>query len=192
MDIVGFITGLNLFDLVVILILALAFVLGFIQGTIRRLLGLGSILFSYLLAANLRDPLGTFFSQNWFQFPAEYSFMIAFGAVFLVASIGFSLLIQGFYKHQDLFARTRFVDEVLGGLLGIVQAMVILGAVIVILDSFFRNPAMPKSEGELILVRDIFNAMDRSNTAGIFRETLIPAFNSLVGFLLPVDIRSVR
>jgi len=191
-DIIGFIRGLNLFDLVVILILAVAFVLGFIQGTIRRLLGLGSILFSYLLAANLRDPLGSFFAANWFQFPAEYSFMIAFGAVFIIASIGFSLLIQGFYRHQDLFVRAKFADEVLGGLLGIVQALVILGCVIVILDSFFRNPALPKSDGELILVRDVFNAMDRSNTAAIFRDTLIPGFNSIASILLPPDVRAVR
>jgi uncharacterized membrane protein required for colicin V production len=191
-DIVSFIRGLNLFDLVVILILAVAFVLGFIQGTIRRLLGLGSILFSYLLAANIRDPLGSFFAANWHQFPSEYSYMIAFGAVFLAASIGFSLVIQGFYKHQDLFVRAKFADEVLGGLLGIVQALVIVGAGIVILDSFFRNPALPRSDGELILVRDIYNAMTGSNTAAIFRETLIPAFNSIVGGLLPADIRAVR
>ena len=192
MDVISFIRGLNLFDLVVILILAVAFVLGFIQGTIRRLLGLGSILFSYLLAANVRDPLGAFFAANWHQFPTEYSYMIAFVAVFAAASVGFSLIIQGFYKHQDLFVRAKFADEVLGGLLGIVQALVILGAIIVILDSFFRNPAMPKSDGELILLRDVFNAMDRSNTATIFRDTLIPSFNSLVGFLLPVDVRAVR
>jgi len=191
-DVISFIRGLNLFDLVVILILAVAFVLGFIQGTIRRLLGLGSILFSYLLAANVRDPLGAFFAANWHQFPTEYSYMIAFVAVFAAASVGFSLIIQGFYKHQDLFVRAKFADEVLGGLLGIVQALVILGAIIVILDSFFRNPAMPKSDGELILLRDVFNAMDRSNTATIFRDTLIPSFNSLVGFLLPVDVRAVR
>ncbi len=192
MDFISFIRGLNLFDLVIILVLAVAFVLGFIQGTIRRLLGLGSILFSYLLAANIRDPLGAFFAANWHQFPSEYSYMIAFGAVFLVASIAFSLVIQGFYRHQDLFVRAKFADEVLGGLLGIVQALVILGAVIVILDSFFRNPALPRSDGELILVRDIFNAMNTSNTAAIFRDTLIPVFNSLVGGLLPADIRAVR
>ena len=191
MDIIGFITSLNLFDLVVILVIAMAFVLGFIQGTIRRLLGLGSIVFSYLLAANLRDTLGAFFAANWHQFPSEYSYMIAFGAVFALGTVGFSLVIQGFYKHQDLFARTKFVDELLGGLLGIVQAMVFLGCVIVILDSFFRNPALPQTHGEVIFVRDLFNAMDPSGTAKLFREALIPGFNSIVGFLLPADLRGV-
>ena len=36
------------------------FVLGFAQGTIRRLIGIASILFSFLFAANLAEPLGDF------------------------------------------------------------------------------------------------------------------------------------
>jgi membrane protein required for colicin V production len=190
-DIVGFITSLNLFDLVVLLVMAISFVIGFMQGTIRRLLGIGSILFSYLLAANLRDPLGSYFAASWHQFPAEYSYMIAFGAVFATGVVVFSLLIQGFYKQQDLFARGRFVDEVLGGTLGVIQAIIVLGAVIVILDSFFRVPSLPQTSGELILVRSLFNAIDGSGTAHLFREVLIPAFNALVGGLLPLDVRIV-
>jgi uncharacterized membrane protein required for colicin V production len=190
-DIVAFIRNFNLFDLAVVLILAVSFVIGFIQGTIRRLLGIGSILVSYLLAANLRDTLGTFFASNWHQFPPEYSYMIAFGLVFTAGTVVSSLVIQGFYTHQDLFARTRFVDEVLGGTLGVVQAILVIGFVYVILDSFFRVPALPQTNGELILVRDLWNAMDQSGTAHIYREILIPAFNALVGGLLPYDVRTV-
>jgi uncharacterized membrane protein required for colicin V production len=40
------------------------FVLGFIQGTIRRVLGLASMLFSFLFAANLREPLGGYLAQT--------------------------------------------------------------------------------------------------------------------------------
>ena len=82
MDIVGFIHSLNLFDLLMAFAFAVAFILGFIQGTLRRLLGLASILFSFLLAANLRDIVGGFFAQNWHQFVPQYSYMIGFGLVF--------------------------------------------------------------------------------------------------------------
>jgi uncharacterized membrane protein required for colicin V production len=190
-DIVAFIRNFNLFDLAIVLILAVSFVIGFIQGTIRRLLGIGSILVSYLLAANLRDTLGRFFADNWHQFPPEYSYMIAFGVVFAAGTIASSLVIQGFYKHQDLFARTRFVDEVLGGVLGVVQALLVIGIVFVILDSFFRVPGLPQTGGELILIRGLWESMDQSGTAHIFRETLIPGFNALAGWLLPYDVRTV-
>ena len=45
---------LRRFDLLFLLLLLAMFVLGFQQGTIRRLLGIGSILFSFLFAASLR------------------------------------------------------------------------------------------------------------------------------------------
>ena len=66
--------------------------------------------------------------------------MIAFGLVFVTATVVFSLVIQGLYKHQPLFAKATAVDEILGGVLGVVQAMVLLGCAIIILDSFFRLP----------------------------------------------------
>jgi uncharacterized membrane protein required for colicin V production len=50
------IVNFNRFDLLFLLFLFGMFVLGFMQGTIRRLLGLGAMLFSFLFAANLTGP----------------------------------------------------------------------------------------------------------------------------------------
>jgi uncharacterized membrane protein required for colicin V production len=189
-DIVGFIHSLNLFDLLVAFAFAMTFILGFIQGTLRRLLGIASMLFSFLLAANLRATVGGFFAQNWHQFPSEYSYMIAFGLVFVTATVVFSLIIQGLYKHQPLFARADAVDEVLGGILGVVQAMLLLGIAIIILDSFFRLPILP-SDGELILVRPLWDAINSSGIVHIYRDVLIPGFYTVLSPLIPADIRGV-
>jgi uncharacterized membrane protein required for colicin V production len=189
-DIVGFIHSLKQFDLVMAFVFAVAFILGFIQGTLRRLLGLGSILFSFLLAANLRDTVGGFFAQNWHQFVPQYSYMIGFGLVFVVATVVFSLVIQGLYKHQPLFAKATSVDEVLGGILGVIQAMVLLGCAIIILDSFFRLPIVP-SDGELILVRDLWKAIDSSGIVHVYRDVLIPGVYALLGPFIPADIRGL-
>ncbi len=68
--------------------------------------------------------------------------MIGFGTVFSAASIAFALVVQGYYKPQELFQKARFADEILGGVLGLVQAAIIFGAVLIILDSFFRLPGL--------------------------------------------------
>lgn len=191
MDIVGFITSQNLFDILFVLLLFAAFVLGFIQGTIRRLLGIASILFSFLVAANLRDPLGHFLATNWTQFPSAYSYMLGFLLVFAAASVAFSLVIQGFYKRTPLLANSTAVDELLGGVLGVIQAVLIVGCLIVILDSFFRLPGIAKDPNELPMLRDFYNAYTTSATADLFRGTLVPAFIAVFGWLLPSDIRGV-
>jgi uncharacterized membrane protein required for colicin V production len=189
-DINEILTSIDPFDLLVVLILAALFILGFIQGTVRRLLGIASITFSFLVAANLRGPLGDFLASNWSQFPGEYSRMIGFGTVFVASSLAFSLVIQAFYTKTPLFKKYTVVDELLGGLLGIVQGLFLLGAMIVILDSFFRIPGIAAQGDELPFLRDIFNAYDGSITADIFRTTLIPAFMTIVGPLIPGDLRA--
>ena len=143
-------------DLLIVLYFMGFFVLGFAQGTIRRLLGIGSILFSWFLAANIAEPLGQFLGSNWTQFPREYSYMVGFATIFVAASVAFALIIQGFYKPQPLFQKARFADELIGGILGLVQAAIIFGAVLIILDSFFRIPGIPHEPNELPFLRDFW------------------------------------
>lgn len=191
MDIAGFLTSLNVFDLLVALFLFGMFVLGFAQGTIRRLLGIASILFSFLLAGQLREPLGSFLADNWTQFPPQYSFMLAYLFVFVFATILFSIIIQSFYKHQPLFEDSRFADEVLGGVLGVLQGMLLIGIMIVILDSFFELPGIAESPNELGILRSIYDTYDPSASAGLFRDTLIPAAFAILGPLIPEEVKVI-
>ena len=190
MDLAGIFNGIEAIDLLIVLYFIGFFVLGFIQGTIRRLLGIASILFSFLLAANIAGPLGNFLGSNWTQFPSEYSYMIGFMTIFVAASIAFALVIQGFYKPQQLFQKARFADEIIGGILGIVQAALILGAFMIILDSFFRIPGIAPDPQELPFLRDFWGALDGSKFAELFRETLIPAFFLITGLFIPDNLEA--
>ncbi len=185
MDLGAFLGGVNTIDLLIFLYLMAFFVLGFAQGTIRRLIGIASILFSFLFAANIAEPLGGYLGSNWTQFSKEYSTMIGFGTVFVASAIAFALVAQGLYKTQPLFQKARFADELLGGVLGLVQACLILGAVLIILDSFFRIPGIAADPQEVSFLRDVWDALNSSKAADIFREALIPAFFTLTGFLVP-------
>jgi uncharacterized membrane protein required for colicin V production len=190
--VVDFIQNLNIFDLLVVAGLAAMFLIGFIQGTIRRLLGLAAILFSFLLASTLRDPVGNFLASHWHQFPAQYSWMLGYLTIFVVGSIAFSLIIQGFYKPSPLFPNASFLDELLGGVLGVVEGLLILGAITIILSSTFAaSPPVPVSDNELKFLRDFWNALSASGTYTLFHDTLIPLFFVFFGWAIPVDIRSI-
>ncbi len=191
MDLGSFLGGIGTVDLLIVLYFMGFFVLGFAQGTIRRLLGIASVLFSFLLAANLAGPLAEFLGANWTQFPKEYSYMIGFGTVYVASSVAFALVIQGFYKPQPLFQRARFADEIIGGLLGLLEAALIFGAVLVILDSFFRIPGIPADPQELPFLRDFWGALDGSKFADLFRTSIIPIFFTLTGLFIPAKIQAM-
>ena len=190
MNIGDFLSSINRFDLLVVLFAFGMFVLGFIQGTIRRVLGLASMLFSFLFAANLRDPLGNYLAANWNEYPDQYAVMLGFGIVFIAATIAFTVVIQGFYHKQALFEKASFADEVIGGLLGIVQAFFLVGCIIVILDSFFLIPTIPKTDNEFAWIRSLFDLMNTSAFADLFRTRLIPGFIAVFGLLIPTDIQA--
>jgi uncharacterized membrane protein required for colicin V production len=184
----GDLGGVKTVDWLLLVFFLLFFVLGFAQGTIRRLIGIGSILFSFLFAANVADPLGTFLGNNWTHLPREYAYMIGFGTIFVAAALAFALVVQGFYRPQPLFEKARFVDEILGGLLGVLQAGIILLAVVIILDSFFlKNIA--KDPDEITFLRDLWTNLNTSEIVRIFRETIIPAFFTLFGLFIPDSIK---
>jgi uncharacterized membrane protein required for colicin V production len=191
LDFGEFISSLTLFDYVYFLFLFGFFVLGFAQGTIRRLLGLAAVMFSFLFAANVRDPLGAFLAANWTQFPKEYAYMIGFLTVFLAAWIALTIVIQNFYTSQPLWEKYRFVDEVIGGILGVIEGGLLLVIAIVILDSFFLIPGIGESGNELHFLRDFWDFMDAAQVTAFFRESIVPVFFVVFGLFIPDDIESI-
>ena len=186
----AFFSSAGAVDLVIILYFIGFFVLGFAQGTIRRVIGILSILFSFLFAATLSVPLGQFLADNWTQFVREYSYMIGFGTVFSASVIALALVVQSYYKPQQLFQKARFADEILGGILGLVQAAILFGAILIILDSFFLIPGIPPDPQELPFLRGFWISINDTQFATFFRSTLIPASFVLVGLFVPDRIKA--
>ena len=185
MDIVGFITTLNLFDLVVILFLVGMFVLGFIQGAIRRVVGILCMTFSFFIAAVLSVPFGAFLAENWTYYPTEYSVMIGFLVLFVAAVVALFLVVQGTYSKTQLFASHPVIDEVLGGVLGVVQGLLLLLFLTIILDQHFLYAPSTATISEVFVLRPFWEALNASGIGAVFHQTVIPNFMGLVGFLVP-------
>jgi uncharacterized membrane protein required for colicin V production len=190
-DVLTFIEGLNLFDILVVFFVAGFFVVGYIQGTLRRVLGLAIALLSLLLALNLRDPLGAWLTQYWTHLPQAYVYMLAFGGSALTIYVAGSITIQTFYRKTALFAKATVVDEVIGGILGALQAILLVGALILVLDSYFALPGVAAARGELGFLRDIYNFYAASQVVELFRASLIPLFLLLFGWIVPSDLREL-
>lgn len=188
MDVIEFIEGLNLFDLIVVFFVAAFFVLGYIQGTLRRALGLAIALVSLLLALNLREPLGNWLAQYWTHVSPAYVYMLALGGSFLLIFILGSITVQTFYRKTTLFTKATVVDEAVGGILGAVQALLLVGALIIILDSYYAQPGSGTDPDELDILRDIYTFYNGSQVVELFRSSLIPLFFTLFGWIVPSEL----
>jgi uncharacterized membrane protein required for colicin V production len=189
-DIVGTIQSINLFDLLFLLFLFAMFVLGYIQGSIRRLVGTLSFIFSFFMAAALSVPFGDFLKSYWTTYPDEYSVMIGFLTVFVAAVIAFFLVIQGTYTKTALFAKWPVVDEVVGGVVGVSQGLLLLLFVTIILDQYFLYAPTTAPIEEVPFLRGFWEALNGSNVGALYHNQVIPNFVSLFGFLLPEYIKA--
>jgi uncharacterized membrane protein required for colicin V production len=187
-DIIGAIKGTPVVDLFLLIGLGVFFFLGFLQGAIRRLLGIASIVIAFLIAGNMRDPAGDFLSNNWHQFSNDYNKLLAFVIVFAVVAVAATILIQGFYKRTDISAEHPIVDDIVGGLLGLLQGFVLLLFIVIILSSFPLPPAKP---GDVSQLRDAQELLNQSHIGGWIRDTIAPIAVHMVGPLLPSDLAAL-
>lgn len=190
MDIVSFVGSLNLVDVLIVVYMAAWFILGWAQGAIRRLVGILTITFSFFLAAQLQIPLGSFLAANWTQFPPDYPEMIGFGTLFIAGVVAFALIVQGTYSRVEVFAAHPIIDEVLGGVLGLVEGGLLLMYVMIILDQYFLVHGAGHDSSELPFLGGFWTAINGSVIGGALQQTIIPGFISAVGFLLPDGIRA--
>ena len=179
----------NLFDLLIVLLLVTAFIIGYLQGSVRRLLGIASMLFSLVVSAQLREPFGDFLAHNWTQFPSEYSRMIGWAIVFLVLVVAFAIVTQIYYERGKIMPRYPMVDPIVGGLLGVFEGGLLVGIGILILDSYFRGAGVVINTSEFLTLRDLDHAIDVSQTARLFRHDLIPFLLFFIGGLMPGEAR---
>jgi hypothetical protein len=115
--------------------------------------------------------------------------LLAFGIIFLVASVAASITIQGFYKRTDLSVEHPVVEDALGGLLGLAQGIVVITMAVIIFNSY-TLPA-PHS-GDVTPVRDAQNlVIHESHIAGGMRDVLAPTFIHLLSPLLPSDLVAI-
>jgi len=177
------------FDLVVFLGLFAMFIVGYAQGIVRRLLGIGAILFSLGLAAQLRNSVGGYLAEQWTSIIPAYGLMVGFGAVFVAAAVALSLAIQLSYRPAPLLIRYPVLDELLGGVLGILEGFLIFMAVLIIMDPYFFGAGKQLGgANEFAPFRSLHVFIDDALTARIVREGLIPGFMALFGWMFPRDV----
>ncbi|MCU0504627.1 MAG: CvpA family protein [Chloroflexi bacterium] len=181
--------GVALFDLLFIAALLGGFVAGFVQGVVRRLLGIAATMIAFLLAANLRVPVGEILADSWTQFPPDYVMMLAFLGLFVIFDIFATVLIQGFYHRAPVVEDKEWVDEILGGVLGVVQALLLLGIAAIILGSYFGAPTEVYDPDEFGILRTVYDGIVLSTTGTFILERMVPVFMALGGPLIPDSLR---
>jgi len=176
-------------DLVIILLLAGGFMLGFYRGAVRQLTSIGAWLVAFLLAAHLSGPAGRLLVEQAPTYSVQYATFLSFGTLFVLL-LGAGALVFQVYGANVALTRRELLDNIIGGLSGTLLVILVIAGLLVVLDSYFAQPAPPTS-AEFGVLRDAYALTLDSAIANSMRQTLIPLLGGVLGPILPADLRTV-
>lgn len=117
----------NWLDIILLIILLVSLVLGLIKGFVRQIVGIAAVVAGLVLAAMYYQYvsyllLRAFVSEQW-------SHLVAFLLVFLaVLAVGW---LVGFLLSKLMVGPLKFLDRLLGAILGTVKGVLICGVIVI-------------------------------------------------------------
>jgi uncharacterized membrane protein required for colicin V production len=175
-------------DVLLLLIVAGAFLFGFFWGVMRGLLGLAGFFVVFVLSAHLSEPVGDYLAAQWTGYTAAYDHMLAYFIVFtLLYTLTLILITIGTRGSQDL-SRYPLVDDVVGALLGACLAILCVAAVIAILKTFYGPFAPPSGQGAE-WTANLYRALLGSTFGGQISDAVVPVLITVLGAVLPASVR---
>ena len=177
-------------------VLLLGFIGGYIKGGwstgfLRRLAGLGYMALSFVIGAYLRQPIGAIIAGIFPQMPAAYADMLGYSIAFTVLVAGANILTGPILSKVAVGGVSRKLDQALGAVLGGVEAVLIISAAIVILDTYFGTAGALLQDPGLGVMKTISRALDSSTIGQALIHTTVPFVLAVLGPLLPKDISTL-
>ena len=121
------------FDIVLVLVIAGAFVIGFLWGVIRSLLMLAAWLAVFLLSALLSVPAGDYLAGQWSAYDTHWNHMAAFAILYFAGIVLAAILIWVGIKGAQGLSKYRLLDDVVSGAIMAIVALLGIAGLIVIL-----------------------------------------------------------
>jgi uncharacterized membrane protein required for colicin V production len=173
-------------DIAIVVLLVGLLLIGFFRGALRQLLALGATLVAFVVAAHGRHFLGEYMRAQEPDFSVQYASMLGFLVTFLILLIAVLAIIELSGRTVTLSNRAM-VEEVVGGVALMLVGIFAITGVLYALDTYFAAPS--GFTAEVDLVRQLRTALGESRIATLLHDTLVPLVQSLLGPLLPADVR---
>lgn len=174
-------------DLVVLVTLAGAVLLGFQQGLLRYLLNAIVLLVGFVVASQLKGPLADWINSFWEAAPPDVQELWIYVALWAALAIGGFVGVRMFYQHTRL-PLPKFLDEILGLVMAVIWLALVYVFTMVVLDSYFLAAGEDAAGG---LLNGLYEFLSQSVILGWFREYVLPVAAFVVSPFVPSEIQDL-
>ena len=136
---------MNLIDVIILIIAAIGFILGFKDGFIRKVIGFAGFILAIVLAINFASDLGRYMEE---VLGIEYylSELIAGVAIFSLTIFLFAVLKRIIHPFDKV---NNIINQFIGGAVGMIQILFFLSAAFYLLN-IFSIPSNDTQKNSLI------------------------------------------
>jgi len=164
---------------------------GWRSGFIDRVFGIGFLALSLVVSAYFRYPVGAIASTFLPDVPKDYVNLVGYTIAFPVVLAGLHLARRFVLGKTNPTGMTKELDSALGAVFGGLEAILLISAAIVILDTYFgihSDLANAFPGGLLTSFTESFNA---SETVKLLRGSSVPIVLAILGPFLPDDVSAI-
>src|SRR5438105_4222923 len=167
-----------------------AFIAGWIfggwrTGLLKRLIGIGFLIISFVVSAYLRYPIGAIAVTFFKGIPTSYANLVGYTIAFPVILAGLHLASGALLKRVSMTGITKELDQALGAVVGGIEGILIISAAIVILDAYFGTGTTLRQYSGLGFLRSFTEAFNASTTVHILRGSVVPVVLAILGHSCP-------
>lgn len=179
-------------DIYLLVIIVSALLVGFFWGSARSVMLLAGWLLGFLAGAYLQLQLGSYLASQWPEFAPSFSEMAAFGVIYLGLLLAAPILIMVGTQGNQRLSHIQSLDDIMGATLSTVVALLGIAGVMIVLATFYGTEGpVVDAEGGPLWTADLYEALLSSNIGSGIQEHLIPIMGSVLGPILPPDVREV-
>jgi hypothetical protein len=177
-------------DVAIILFLVGCLLIGVFRGALSQLMALGAWLVAFVVAAQARAFLGDWLLAQKPDFSPQYANMLGF-------LIGFAVILVALLAIVELSGRTitisdrPMVEAIVGGGIMLFVGLLAVTGLMIALGTYYWSEPRGGFTAEVDLVSRLFAALSESTIGRALHDTLVPAIQTLLGPLLPPDVRSL-
>lgn len=179
-------------DIFLLVIIVSVLITGFFWGAVRSVMLLAAWLFAFLAGAYLQLELGTYLANQWTDFVSSFSLMAAYGIVYVGVLVAAPFVIFVITRSNQHVSRSQVLDDLVGAFFAVFVAVLGIAGIMIILSTFYgTGNEVVDATGGPQWTATLYQSLLDSNIGSGIENTLIPIIGTILGPLLPADVREV-
>lgn len=179
-------------DIYLLVIIVAALVVGFFWGAARSVILVAAWLLAFLTGAYLKLELGSYLAQQWTNFSPGFSEMAAFGLIYLGILLAAPAVIFISTRGSQRISRYQVLDDLVGSLFAVFVAVIGIAGLLIVLATFYPvTDGIVDPTGGPDWTANLYQSLLSSSIGGSIDRHVVPIIGTVLGPLLPADVREV-